>query len=221
MGWWNQHKHWLGMGRRVPAHWQNRLWQDIPLLAIDLELTSLDTNVAAITSIGWVAGINGQIDINSAFYQVVNTPADLQQSPVIHGLTAEHIAQGNELGPALEQLYSMLHSHLWVFHHAPLDMQILSRELTQRQMDYNGLLTLDTLGLEKYIMERSQAVFSRHSFTLPDCRHRYQFPPAPVHNALDDAMATLELVYAQLNQLKAMPHQVEDLFHTRSLQAYF
>tara|TARA_R110002167_G_scaffold45066_7_gene135446 strand:+ start:2281 stop:2946 length:666 start_codon:yes stop_codon:yes gene_type:complete len=220
MSWWTKHKQWLGISERLPAQWKNRSWQEIPLLAIDLELTCLDTNVAAITSIGWIAGTNGTIDLTSAFYQVINTQADLQQSPVIHGLTAEDIAKGNELAPALQQLSSMLHTHLWVFHHAPLDMPILTREMRNRQIDFSGLLTLDTLSLEKYIMERAQAVFSRHSFTLPDCRHRYQFPPAPLHNALDDAMATLELAFAQLNNLKAMPHPVSDLRHTRSLQYY-
>lgn len=220
MSGWGLYRHWLGLSQHLPAHWKNRKWCDIPLLAIDLELTSLDTNVAAITSIGWISGINGNIDLNSAFYQVINTQADLQQSPVIHGLTAEHIARGNDLEPALKQLCSMLHSHIWVFHHAPLDMQILSREMRLRQIDYSGLLTLDTLGLEKYILDRAQALFSRHSFTLPDCRHRYQFPPAPVHNALDDAMATLELAFAQLNNLKVMPHLINDLHHTRSLKRY-
>lgn len=221
MKWWNKHKHWLGLGQHLPEHWQNRAWQDVPLLAIDLELTSLNTNTAAITSIGWIAGMNGQVDLKSAFYQVINTPADLQQSPVIHGLTAEHIANGNELEPALQVLQSMLHSHLWVFHHAPLDMPILTREMSLRKIDYSGLLTLDTLSLDKYILDRAQTVFSRHSFTLADCRHRYQFPPAPAHNALDDAMATLELAFAQLNNLKVMPHPINDLFHTRSVRAYF
>jgi DNA polymerase III subunit epsilon len=220
MQWWNQYKHWLGLGQRLPDTWKNSRWQDVPLLAIDLELTSLDTNIAAITSIGWVVGKNGQIDLSSACYQVINTQADLQQSPVIHGLTAEHIANGKDLEPVLKQLSAMMHTHLWVFHHAPLDMQILAREMRGLHIEYAGLLSLDTLSLDKYILERAQTLFSRHSFTLPECRHRYQFPPAPVHNALDDALATLELAFAQLNALKVMPHPIGDLRHTRSLKVY-
>ncbi|WP_340678251.1 3'-5' exonuclease [Paraglaciecola sp.] len=217
---WLEAKSWLGISAGLPEKWKNQRWQDVPLLAIDLELTSLDTKVAAITSIGWVSGQNGQLDLKSAFYKVVNTPADLQQSPVIHGLTAEHIAQGGELAPILQKLATMLHSHVWVFHHAPLDTKVLLRDMQVLNIDLSGMLSLDTLCLEKYLLNRVQPVFSRDSLTLADCCRRYAFPPAPVHNALDDAMATLELAFAQLNVLKAFPHKVSDLKHCRSLQTY-
>ena len=210
----------MGVSAGIPEKWKNQHWQDVPLLAIDLELTSLDTSVAAITSIGWVSGINGQTDLTSAFYQVINTAEDLQQSPVIHGLTAEHIAQGDALAPALQKLATMLHSHIWVFHHAPLDTQVLSRDMRLLDIPLDGMLSLDTLCLEKYILNRAQAVFSRDSVVLSDCCRRYGFPPAPAHNALDDAMATLQLAFAQLNALKVFPHKVSDLSHCRSLQVY-
>jgi DNA polymerase-3 subunit epsilon len=218
--WWLKSKNWLGTHAGLPDRWKNQRWQDVPLLAIDLELTSLDTKVAAITSIGWVSGKNGQIDLNSAFYKVINTPADLQQSPVIHGLTAEHIAQGDELSPVLQQLATMLHSHIWVFHHAPLDTQVLSRDMQALNIGLSGMLSLDTLSLEKYILNRAHRVFSRDSLILTDCCRRYGFPPAPLHNALDDAMATLELAFAQLNALKVFPHKVSDLKHCRTLQVF-
>lgn len=220
MDWWHKYKNWLGIGLSIPDKWKNQRWQDVPLLAIDLELTSLDTKVAAITSIGWVSGQNSHIDLASAFYQVINTSEDLQQSPVIHGLTAEHIAQGNELAPVLEQLASMKDSHLWVFHHAPLDTQVLLRDMQARDINLSGMLSLDTLCLEKYILNRAQPVFSRDSLILADCCRRYGFPPAPEHNALDDAMSTLQLAFAQLNALKVLPHKVTDLNHCKCLQVY-
>ena len=220
MSWLHKTKKWLGLSSGLPPQWQEQRWQDVPLLAIDLELTSLDTRVAAITSIGWVSGHNGQIDLNTAMYKVINTPADLQQSPVIHGLTAEHIAQGDELEPVLQQLAGMLHSHIWVFHHAPLDTQVLLREMLALGINLQGMLSLDTLCLEKYILHRAQPVFSHDSLTLSDCRQRYGFPPAPVHNALDDAMATLELSFAQLSALKVMPHKVSDLKHCACLKVH-
>jgi DNA polymerase-3 subunit epsilon len=220
VGWLQKSKNWLGINKGLPEAWKHQCWQDVPLLAIDLELTSLDTKVAAITSIGWVSGHFGQIDLKSAFYKVINTPVDLQQSPVIHGLTAEHIAQGDELAPVLQQLATMLHSHIWVFHHAPLDTQVLLRDMHALHIDLGGMLSLDTLSLEKYILNRAQPVFSQDSVVLADCCRRYGFPPAPVHNALDDAMATLELAFAQLNALKVFPHRVADLKHCRSLQVY-
>lgn len=220
MRWWQKYKHAFGLGIHIPEIWQNRQWQNAPLLAVDLELTSLDTDVADITSIGWVSGCNGQIDLQSGFYQVINTAADLQQSPVIHGLTAEHIAQGGPLEPALRALASLMHNHILIFHFAPLDMKILSREMAKLGVEFVDMLSLDTLSLEKYILHRGQASYQRGSLVLADCRRRYQLPPAPEHNALDDAMATLELAFAQLQALKVFPHQIADLKHTNSLTCW-
>ena len=220
MRWWQNTLEWLGLHDKIAEQWRNRVWQDVPLLAIDLELTSLDTSVAAITSIGWVSGRSGQIDLSSTFYQVINTQADLQQSPVIHGLTAEHIAMGDALEPALRQLSTMLHSHIWVFHHAPLDMQVLSREMQALGISLDGLLTYDTLSQEKYLLQRAQAAFTRNSVTLADSRRRHQLADAPAHNALDDALATLELAFAQLSQLKVLNHKISDLNHCHSLHQY-
>ena len=220
MNGWQKYKSWLGLSPSLPEKWRHQRWQDVPLLAIDLELTSLDTKEAAITSIGWVSGLNGQIDLSSAFYQVINTPVDLQQSPVIHGLTAEHIAQGQELAPILQHVATMRDTHIWVFHHAPLDTQVLLRDMQALDLGLEGMVSLDTLCLEKYIINRAQLVFSRDSLMLADCCRRYGFPPAPLHNALDDAMSTLELAFAQLNSLKVLPHKVSDLKHCKCLQLY-
>lgn len=220
MQWLDKCKKLLSLGSSLPDQWRRQRWQDAPLLAIDLELTSLDTRISEITSIGWISGQNGQIDLRSAFYQVINTDADLQQSPVIHGLTADDIAQGGALDPVLIHLSSFMHSHIWVFHHAPLDMQILSREFRRLNIDYSGMLSMDTLRLEKYQLNRVQTTYQRGSLMLGDCRRRYQLLPAPEHNALDDAMATLELAFAQLNKLNVFPHGINDLKHTRCLTAY-
>ena len=64
------------------------------LLAIDLELTSLDTQTTSITSIGWAKGKGCQLPLNACEYYVIDTPAELGQSPVIHGLTQDILQEG-------------------------------------------------------------------------------------------------------------------------------
>merc|ERR1712000_522807 len=153
----------------------------LPLLAVDLELTSLDVREAQITSAGWVEGRGSHIDISRCFYSVVRTRADLAQSPVIHGLTGADIAQGAHIKEVLEQLVGYAGTHLWVCHNANLDLSVVQ----------------DTLKLAVYQLKKHHEVLPPNSATLTVCRQRLGLPAAPAHNALDDAMATLQLWFAQ------------------------
>ena len=50
-------------------------------------------------------------------------------------------------------------------------------------------------------LHKQHQVLPPNAATLSGCRQRHDLPFAPAHNALDDAMATLELLFAQLSQL--------------------
>lgn len=202
----------------VPAQWRDTLLSSVDFLAIDLELTSLQAKEAAVTSIGWVAGKQYQIDLNSAFYRVIQTEKSLHQSPVVHGLTAEDIAEGKPLVPSLKQLVQFAHTHVWVFHNSLLDMGVLSRLFKAHYMEYVHPVTLDTLKLAHYLANKEQASVANDGFTLDACRSRHHMAKAPAHNALDDAMATMELLFAQLSKLDPKGRgRLSDLAHTRAL----
>ena len=85
---WKRFRQWISGGSVLPEDRKHQMLRDIPLLAVDLELTSLDPQKAKVTSIGWVEGKAGSIDLNNCFYSVLRVSGDLEQSPVIHGLTA-------------------------------------------------------------------------------------------------------------------------------------
>ena len=92
--------------------------QPINYTALDLELTSLDKRCTEITSMGYVSGVNGVIDLASCRYDVINSSADLGQSPVIHGLTESILAEGCELSDALVRMLPRLNDSIVVFHNA-------------------------------------------------------------------------------------------------------
>jgi DNA polymerase-3 subunit epsilon len=193
-------KKWFAPKPPIPEAWLAMPLADIPFLCIDLELTSLDLNDTKILSIGWVEGKGKQISLQSCYYQVISTTASLNQSPVIHGLTAEHIAQGQPLRIALEALKQFASSHVWVFHCTNLDMTVLNGVFKKLNISLPTVVTLDTLRFGLYQLTKNLRPPPPNAVVLPVCRARYNLPAVPAHNALDDAMATLELLFAQIQK---------------------
>ncbi|GGW92279.1 3'-5' exonuclease [Alteromonas halophila] len=188
---------WLLGSPPTPPHWQGVPVSDISFLAIDLELTSLDVTTSQITSAGWVSGRAGDIDLDSAYYQVVKTSSSLEQSPVIHGLTADTVAQGCHVSDVLDALMPFAGTHIWVFHNARLDTGVLDKALRENGRSLDNIVVLDTLKYAVYQLEKQHQVLPPNSATLTVCRQRLGLPLAPAHNALDDALATLQLWFAQ------------------------
>ena len=202
----------------IPDVWVNQPLADIPLLAVDLELTSLDKAKAKITSVGWVEGKGNSIQLDSCFYAVIRVAGSLEQSPVIHGLTEDDIEDGCHVRDVLAQLATMASSHVWVLHNAELDLAVLQRVMDDTGTQCENIVAIDTLKLAVYQLKKHHDVLPPNSATLTVCRQRLGLPLAPAHNALDDAMATLQLWMAQnqsLNGDKSIT--LGDLLHTQAI----
>lgn len=203
----------------LPAQFIDKSIKDIPFLAIDLELTSLDENIAKILSIGWVSGKGNCVDLSSSFYQVIRAKGDLAQSPVIHGLIGEDIQKGEHVIGAVEALKPYIDSHVWLFHNTTLDMGVLNRVAELLGIYVPAVVTMDTLRLAVYQLHKMHQVLPPNSATLSVCRDRLDLPAAPAHNALDDALATLTLWFAQHYTIDAKDTLLlNDLVRTGALQ---
>lgn len=213
MNWLN----WLsGKQTKIDKKWLQRPISSYPLLAIDLELTALKNS--DITSIGWIKSEQQRVVLHSARYGVIRTTADLQQSPVIHGLIASDIEQGQPLIEMLETLLPTMHNCLCVFHHAQLDITTLKHVCQQHHLQLPQVPYIDTLLLEQYLFTKTNQPVPPSGLTLSACRQRYDLPVAPAHNALDDAMATLELLLAQFVALGLVKQAcLDDLTHTGAI----
>ncbi|WP_414828592.1 exonuclease domain-containing protein [Alteromonas sp. H39] len=215
-GWWQAL--WRGGVAPLAPHWQGRKWYDVPLLAVDLELTSLDIAKAEVTSVGWVEGKRAEITMSSCFYEVVKTNKSLEQSPVIHGLTAEDINEGTDVEAVLNALRPFAETHVWVLHNAALDLGVLGKLFERHNMPVTEILTLDTLKLAVYQLKKRHDVLPPNSATLSVCRQRLDLPAAPAHNALDDAVATMQLWFAQFYDMSGDKEtKIDDFLHTQAI----
>lgn len=205
----------------IHEHFKHARYPDLPFLSLDLELTDLDTDLAKVTSIGWLLAQNYQIDLGSAHYSVVRAKGDLKQSPVIHGLTAKDIAKGCHIREQLESLQSKVGSHVWVLHNAALDMRVLNRLWQSLGLAPATVTTVDTMLLEVYVCEKTHGFVPKGGVTLENARKRYDLAPVPAHNALDDALATISLLFAQLYSLNKQGHMnLTELSHTRAIRVF-
>jgi DNA polymerase-3 subunit epsilon len=196
-------------------------YPDLPLLSIDLELTSLDTEIAKVTSIGWLQGKNYEADLSSAEYGVVRAKGDLAQSPVIHGLTAKDIAKGCHIKDKLKALRAFANSHVWVLHNAALDMRVLNRLWLDIGLEPVTVTTIDTMLLEVYMCEKAHGFIPKGAVALGNAREHYGLDKTPLHNSLDDALATLTLLFAQLYALNKQGHMnLLELSHTRAIKSF-
>lgn len=200
------------------AHpWLEQPLATLPLLAIDLELTGLNARDNQIVSTGWIQGQVASLDLGSAHHAYVNCNAPLNQSPVIHGITPSQLANGNSLMSQLISLGEFANSHIWVMHCHALDWQVLLKSYKQLQLTSPQPVIIDTLLLERYSLAKSGDWHTK--LDLSSCRCRYQLPEANAHNALDDAAATMELLFAQLSRLGLTREApLKSLLHTNALR---
>jgi DNA polymerase-3 subunit epsilon len=212
----------FALGRQnIPDSFRYCSYTELPLLSIDLELTSLDVKQAKVTSIGWVAGNMFDVDLSSAHYEVVRASGDLNQSPVIHGLLAKDIAQGQHIKEQINKLQLFVSSHVWVFHNSALDARVLSKLWHLLALPPVTISTIDTMLMQVYVMEKTNGFVPSGEVTLGNARSYYDLPSAPEHNALDDALATLTLLFAQLHKFDNSGQcSINDLKHTRAIRTY-
>lgn len=183
--------------------------------AVDLELTSLNPSTTQITSVGYVSGTGGRIDLSTSGYHVINTTADLGQSPVIHGLTPDILQKGEHLEVALGAFSPLFQQHILIFHNARLDLMALNSAFKQCAVPKLEVVYIDTLQLALYQLNKQHQVLPSNSATLGVCRQRLDLPAFNEHNALDDALATLQLFLAQLTELGVAKEATLDcLLHT-------
>ncbi len=170
--------------------------EESQLVAIDIETTGLDPASAEIASIGWVEIRNARIRLGSLRHVLVQVQRGVQHSATIHEITDSELQSALSLEQAILELMRVCSGKVLVFHYTALDVTMLSS--AARALCGVPLLAdcIDTLKLEQNRLQRHNIPLQSDSLRLHSCRDRYHLPPARVHNAALDALATAELLLA-------------------------
>lgn len=190
---------------RVPLPEDGIRMVDAPILAVDLECTSLDLAAARILSVGHVPIDRQRVDLAAARYLVVNAGAEATGNVAVHGLTDDVIGTGAPLERAVEQVLQACAGRVLLAHHARIETTLLSRAC---QVLYGAPWhppVIDTMVLERRILRRGADRPDRAGVDLATARERYGLPRYRSHHALTDAVACAELFLAQMQQWPGRP----------------
>ncbi len=143
---------------------------------------------------------------NSRHWKVRPQRALDEDSVIIHGITHSELIDAPDLGDILSELLPCLSGKIIVVHYRRIEREFLDKALKSRLGEGIEFPVIDTLHLEETIQQkRSGSLWERlkgkkpESVRLAQSRRRYGLPDyTPPHHALTDAIATAELLQAQI-----------------------
>jgi DNA polymerase-3 subunit epsilon len=185
--------------------------ENVPLLALDVETTGLDANQHAIVSLGLLPFNLKRIRCGDALYWVVNPARELSsESVTFHHITHSDIQHAPRLEQIIDELLIAMAGKVMVVHYRTLERSFLDQALRQLLGEGLQFPVIDTMQLEANLHRQPnwwQRLLQRTptSIRLADSRLRYNLPQYQAHHALTDALATAELLQAQV----AMHHSAD------------
>ncbi|WP_341646493.1 3'-5' exonuclease [Thauera sp. SDU_THAU2] len=189
----------------VPAG--DYLLKDVPMVALDIETTGLDPARDEIVSIGVVPMTVTRIQASASRYWVLRPDGDLKpESVTIHAITHAQIEAAPDLDAILGELLEALAGRIVVVHCRSIERGFLDAALRARIGEGIEFPVIDTMELEARLYRRPPGFFAwllgrrrrTESIRLADSRSRYKLPRYRAHHALTDALATAELLQAQV-----------------------
>lgn len=179
---------------------------EVPLVALDMETTGLDASRHGIVSIGVIPFTLERIRLSEARYWVVAPSRPLSdESVTFHHITHSEVASAPDLDSILDELLACMAGRLAVVHYRPIEREFLDSALHDRLNEHLLFPMIDTMSLEAVRHRRRHWLWLRRlvgrpptSIRLHESRQRYNLPAYAGHHALNDALATAELLQAQI-----------------------
>ena len=179
---------------------EERTLVETTFAVLDLETSGGSPRLGAgITEIGVVKVKGGQV--LGTFQSFVDPGHSL---PVfitqLTGISDEMLISAPFIDEILPTLFDFLGSAdetVVVAHNSPFDLSFLKAAAKAHEMDWPDYLTVDTARLARAVLDRDEVVNCKLS-TLADY---FGATTSPNHRALDDAMATVDVLHGLIERL--------------------
>lgn len=180
--------------------------KEVPFVAVDFETTGLDPNKHSIVSIGVVPFSLDRVHLGGARHWLVKPQLPLHQTSItVHGITHTDIDKAPDLVEVLDEILASLAGRIPVVHYRSIERPFLNVALKWRIGEEIRFPVIDTMAIEAHLHPNRQPTWWQKlkgqqpvSIRLADSRLRYGLPHYPPHNALVDALASAELLMAQV-----------------------
>jgi DNA polymerase-3 subunit epsilon len=142
---------------------------------------------------------NNEIVLSSAYHQVICTKGALkEENVIIHQITDNAKAQGDELESVIADLLRLLTGKVMLVHFARIEKNFLQRACKQIYGLAPVFPIIDTLVVAKRRLDKRGLPYEPAELRLSNIRDWHQLPHHYAHNALNDALATAELLMAEI-----------------------
>ncbi|MFW8565947.1 3'-5' exonuclease [Orrella sp. 11846] len=183
--------------------------RDVPLMALDVETTGLNPMKDGIVSIGLLPMTLDRILSSRSKHWIVQPHVPLADASVtLHHITHTQVENAPKLIDILDPVLHAIAGHVLVVHCRAIERNFLNNALTRMIHEPLEMPMIDTMELEARIHRRKPAgswwqkllgrPVEQTSIRLAASRARYNLPFYKPHHALTDALATAELLQAQI-----------------------
>jgi len=174
-------------------------FSELPILAVDFETTGLDAKADKLLSVGFVTLTQEQIKLKSSYHQIIKAKTQLEASNVvIHQITDDQKDQGQPLSVVVEKLLKALTGKVMLVHFARIERQFLQQACLELYGFAPDFPIIDTLVVAKRRLDKRDIAYDPSELRLSYLRNLFELPDHHGHDALNDAVATAELLLAQL-----------------------
>ncbi|WP_440875318.1 exonuclease domain-containing protein [Thalassotalea sp. PLHSN55] len=192
----------------VPFPDKHQLFVDTPILSVDFETTGLHAKNDKLLSIGCVDLFANRIPLRTSYHQIIRTKGQLKADNVtIHQITDSQKDQGQSLQEVVEALLKALTGKVMLVHFARIEREFLKQACVELYGIAPVFPMIDTLMVAKKRLDNRDVSYDPSELRLSSLRHNYELPEHFAHNALNDAIATAELLMAQVSRMR-QPHKV-------------
>ena len=197
----------------IPFPDKGKSIKELDILSLDFETTGLNAVFDQLLSIGFVNIHQGNIDLSSCYHQVIKTKGKLKKSNVVvHQITDFEKDRGAELKAGVDALLNAMAGKVLLVHFAQIERNFLKQACFEIYGVKPPFLILDTLAIAKRRFDMSDVAYDPSRLRLTNLRESYQLPGFYAHNALNDAIATGELLLAELfHQHKGLDTKLSEL----------
>ncbi|AGH80295.1 DNA polymerase III subunit epsilon [Psychromonas sp. CNPT3] len=201
----SKNKHLYEFYKKGTYHDETKL-SDIEFVALDFETTGLDSKQNSIISIGLVPFDLQRIYCRKAKKWYINPEDNLKEnSIIIHGITHSDLQGAPDLLSILEPLLKELAGKVVVVHYRRIERDFFDLDLRAQLKEGIIFPVIDTMQIEADVQNKYSKGFinwlkghQSESIRLANSRVRYNLPAYSPHDALTDAIATAELLQAQI-----------------------
>lgn len=170
--------------------------REITFTVVDLETTGGVAGTDSITEIGAVKVKTGEV--LGEFQTLVDPGVSIDPYvSVLTGITDSMVATAPRISAVLPSFLEFARGSVLVAHNAPFDVGFLRTACAGHTVDWPGFAVIDTAVLARRVLTRDE---------VPNCRlgtlaRYFHASTEPVHRALADARATVDVLHGLLERL--------------------